>query len=445
MASYGIITSRFVEHQTIFKLKSGNTVSAYLPRRQKGDPAPIAWDQIKDDFMTNYQQRNTPVKAHSGDNRGTEDQDEQDGQDDGDEDGTFQEPIVLDDNESDADSQDPDLAALEDNNTADVAGPEASYNGSDDMPSTPASRPRPSASGSTNLPRMTSTRILNQILKAFVGNTKNAPEDTFNKHLESQDTDTVPDLRDDGIDGDKRKRIVESIKGSRMLKLYFAHKKMKVGPELLQWAEKNVKSLPIECVTFWRMGHNFFNVDMARQGKTLRFGILAYNEAYNVRNTSSSHHYAANLIPCQSILELFGTTMFNNVVDCQGYMFLFAMHTNLDARFTYDFATPVSVSVLTRSQDVITRGIVTVLSDDDDNGFLDRLHAWANQDLPRRQWWCFLAKYRSFIDRSSYGSSQKAANAFLNSFVSTRKINTPLVLPNGTTCFPSSNLLLCIV
>lgn len=77
--------------------------------------------------------------------------------------------------------------------------------------------------------------------------------------------------------------------------------------------------------------------------------------------------------------------------------------------------------------------------------FIADLHLWANQNLQRRQWWCLLEDFRRLVNSADAKVSDPAANVFLDSFVSVRRINTPLKLPDGTIKFPSSDLLPCIV
>lgn len=68
------------------------------------------------------------------------------------------------------------------------------------------------------------------------------------------------------------------------------------------------------------------------------------------------------------------------------------------------------------------------------------IHAWANQELDRRQWWCLLQGYRSMATRTDESKATRAAAAFLDSMVSSRKMSTPLKLPDGTISWPFADL-----
>lgn len=74
---------------------------------------------------------------------------------------------------------------------------------------------------------------------------------------------------------------------------------------------------------------------------------------------------------------------------------------------------------------------------DADNHFILRLHVW---DIRRRQWWCLLAGHRKLVAWADKDVAEAAATGFLDSFVSSRTIDTQLKLPDGTNDSPSGSL-----
>ncbi|KUI64438.1 hypothetical protein VM1G_11233 [Cytospora mali] len=259
------------------------------------------------------------------------------------------------------------------------------------------------------------------------------------------DSDGVVDFDADEADEpehDNRTALLENIQGPKLLKLFFRARGIETAQGMLEFAAENPKKLPAYGEEHWRLTAKFFPLSMQKAGKTPIFEQLTFDEGHHVRNTDSTYHLAANLLPKRRLLVSTGTALYNSIEDVRGYSRLFADHTGIDKHFRYKSDEIDVMDYITWSEDVVDQGYVEVQHGADEE-FVKALHHWANEDLDRRQWWCLLRGYRAKLATSDPVRAERAASAFLDTMVTTRKMKTPLQLPDGRVTFPSASLPPC--
>lgn len=196
---------------------------------------------------------------------------------------------------------------------------------------------------------------------------------------------------------DRRQTLYFEKTGTQMLRLFFESLKFRTGKEILEWFVQNRDGVPKTCHRVYRVGSNWFRLDLLKAGKWPEMGRVTFDEAHIIRNLDSTFYIAARLIPARELLLVTGTPQFNGTQDILAYANVFAARSGLDQYFHSLSGECPSVSQHIRtSEDIITKGWVQ-LRDNDPCPFIEALHKWANKDLPRRQWWCLLRQYRAAI------------------------------------------------
>lgn len=311
--SYGVLVSRFIDAETIFTDLNGNMTSAVLPRRDKGELSTVHWADMGKKLEDNFLQRQKHGEAKCEAEHSNE--------------------------KSDADADD----------DADADA---------DLPSTPAfKRKRRMTTGQTDGTSPTSRAAVLDFLvdfhKKVLKKHQQAPEQNLNEQFDV--------YVQEGDEADNREVINESVTGQRMLKLFFRHKGLDINSELIDWCKANEKELPAACRCVWRLSPKFFDINGLKSGDGLQIRIVCYDEAHALRNINTTHHYAALLLPAQSLLGLSGTSMFNNTEDVKGYSSLFAARSGLDDDFNFVGKDPdiLTSGIVRKSKDVVKQGFVT--------------------------------------------------------------------------------------
>lgn len=161
-----------------------------------------------------------------------------------------------------------------------------------------------------------------------------------------------------GPESDRRAFVVDCQTKTRMLRQFFASRKITRGNDMIRFFKKSRSELPVTCWTTWKMGDNFFNRKLAQTGETLSFGLIAYDEVQNVRNPTSTQHFLAKLIPGDRFLGLTGTPIFNKTSDCGAYMSLFASRCRIDDFLFLQEEVPQIINYVEKSEDVVSKRFV---------------------------------------------------------------------------------------
>lgn len=238
---------------------------------------------------------------------------------------------------------------------------------------------------------------------------------------------------------DERKYVPETVNSTRMVKLFFVEKGIKTAKEARNWALKHPHLLLVKAEFRNKLSAKFFDEKLLKQGTVPCFEQITLDEAHMIRHPKSTHHICAMLLPKSRLLLSTGTALYNDITDVKGYSSLFAHHCNIDKNFTFKSSEADMLDVVTWSHDLVEEGHIQ-LKEGHDRVFVKSLYEWANQNLERRQWWSLLSGFRSRLNSFIKPVQNRAANAFLDTFVTTRKMNTPLVLPSGKVTYPSSSL-----
>lgn len=283
-----------------------------MPRRQRHKAKHIAWEAIKQDFDNNFLNRQTPTKGTS---RATAPNSVLGAE--------STNPIREDESEDEDDRSDLDT--------------DAGYENS--APHTPTRQ----TSG-----RFTIDEALRQVyvlMKAGLPTNEGSPKGYQLK---------------DGTMHDQRRVLIERQMTTRMFAQYFAYRKMTDPDKIVKFTRENPDQIPIRCWAEWRMSDNFFDLTRAKQGQSLEFTTVVFDECHALRNTDSSYHYLARLLPASHFLGMTGTSLFNRTSDCFGYMKIFAGFSPLDKWFTYAHNVPRIIDMIHSSEDVFEKGFVTM-------------------------------------------------------------------------------------
>lgn len=398
--SYGIMANRFIGKTTNFTLVNGKSIDAdFLPRRVKSTPSKAPWAKYQSMEAAHLQKK---MMAPFGTAKGTS---------------------------TPATSPGP---RNEDAFPTQLSTPKTP--GSVDEDSAESTTAPPSAKGPT-----THARSVGAAIKYILTKMRSDDGQSASQGVLDLEDDDPPEA---APENDSRTALLENIQGPKLLKLFFRAKHIDTPQGMLDFAREFPDELPVSGKEHWRLTGKFFPIAMQKAGKTIIFMQITVDEGHHARNVDSTYHLTINLLPKHRLLISTGTALYNSIQDVRGYSRLFADHCRIDKYFSCSSDELDIMDHITWSEDVVKMRFVRVIGPTDD-GFVQKLHEWANQDLDRRQWWCLLQGYRAKLSTADTFQAERAANAFLETMVTTRKMKTPLHLPDGSTWFPSASLPPC--
>lgn len=325
VSSYAVLGTRWLSAETIFGTMEGEILSTdKLARRQKLKAVDIPWSTYTQ-LGQNFAQRMTPSKAgpfhasvadeededvEEGDGEVNEEPGDEDprGEDLGDEDDGFDEEGML------------------------LLGP-GQFDGADEPSSTLNTPQRKKWTVHTAL-----AHICKKLSKQF-GKARTA-------------------IANHNYSDDKRKCRFEIQKNQRMLLSFFRYHGITQGWEMIRFLEERPQEMPSYCLVEWKLSGGFFNVEAAKKGRNLSFGVIVHDEAQNVRNMQSRHNILAELLPAKHHLLMTGTPLFNKTADCFAYMSLFASRSELDKYLTFESGDPRVIDKVTSSEELFTKRFV---------------------------------------------------------------------------------------
>lgn len=247
-------------------------------------------------------------------------------------------------------------------------------------------------------------------------------------------------------DDDKRPYIEETITGTNILSIFFRNKNIKTGQGVIDFVKANgTAPLPVSSTRQTKFGKGWFSVDHLKGGKGPVFSHVSFDEGHILRNYRSSFHMAAALLPRSSQVLYTGTPIYNDPADLRSYMFLFAGLSDIDSHLSVQCTQvePLCANFLSSQQ--LLDEVVVATTEYHDPQYVKDLFEWADKDISRRAWWCLLRGFRAFAASSDADTKVMACRVFSSSFISQRKLATPLEDHMGKTVYPTSGLPPCLV